>query len=321
MGLKVFHHWRGLSDRDKGAALALGSFDGVHLGHQAVIADAAASARRLQAPLGVISFEPHPRMHFRPDAPPFRLMNPHQLARSLDRMDVDRLYLLPFGQEMAEFSDREFVRQVLVEGLGVRHVAVGFDITFGKGRTGDPELMRRYGGEFGFTVSVAEAAGDEAGKYSSTSAREALREGRPDEAAHVLGRPFAIEGVVQKGRQLGRQLGFPTANVPLGDYVAPKFGVYATRTRLQDGREFNGVANIGVNPTTGLVEPRLEVWLFAFDEDIYGETIETDLIAFLRPEITFRDAAGGFDVPAMVEQVHEDARQARAILDPGRSSP
>jgi len=314
MGLKVVHHWRGLAEADKGAALALGSFDGVHKGHQIVIADAAKAAQRLGVPLGVISFEPHPRMHFRPGEPPFRLMNPHQLARTLDGMGVDRLYLLPFGLEMAEFSDHDFVRDVLVSGLGIKHVAVGFDITFGKGRTGDPQLMRHYGDEFGFSVSVAEAAGDEAGKFSSTTARQALRDGHPEEAAEVLGRPFAIEGLVQKGRQLGRQLGFPTANVPLGDYVAPRFGVYATRTRLKDGRELQGVANIGVNPTTGLVDPRLEVWMFDFDEDIYGETIETDLIAFLRPEETFRDADGNFDVPAMVDQVHEDARQAKAIL-------
>ena len=314
MGLKVVHHWRGLAEADKGAALALGSFDGVHKGHQIVNADAAKAAQRLGVPLGVISFEPHPRMHFRPGEPPFRLMNPHQLARTLDGMGVDRLYLLPFGLEMAEFSDHDFVRDVLVSGLGIKHVAVGFDITFGKGRTGDPQLMRHYGDEFGFSVSVAEAAGDEAGKFSSTTARQALRDGHPEEAAEVLGRPFAIEGLVQKGRQLGRQLGFPTANVPLGDYVAPRFGVYATRTRLKDGRELQGVANIGVNPTTGLVDPRLEVWMFDFDEDIYGETIETDLIAFLRPEETFRDADGNFDVPAMVDQVHEDARQAKAIL-------
>jgi riboflavin kinase/FMN adenylyltransferase len=314
MSLTVYHHWRGLADGDKGAALAHGSFDGVHKGHQRVIADAAAAAKRIGAPLGVISFEPHPRMHFRPDDPPFRLMNPHQLARTLDKLGVDRLYLLPFGQEMAEFSDYDFVREVLVGGLGVRHVAVGFDTTFGKGRTGDPQLMRRYGEEFGFSVSVAEAVGDAERKYSSTVARDALREGCPQVAAEILGRPFAIEGVVQKGRQLGRKLGFPTANVPLGDYVAPKFGVYATRTRLKDGRELNGVANIGVNPTTGLVDARLEVWMFEFDEDIYGETIETDLVAFLRPEVTFKDAAGNFDVPAMVKQVMEDARQARAIL-------
>ena len=321
MSFRVVHHWRGLSQVDKGAALALGSFDGVHRGHQIVIADAAAAAKRLGVPLGVISFEPHPRMHFRPDAPPFRLMNPHQLARTLDGMGVDILYLLPFGLEMAEFTDHDFVREVLVKGLGVRHVAVGFDISFGKGRTGDPDLMRRYGEEFGFSVSVAAAAGDELGKFSSTTARNALRDGHPEQASDVLGRPFAIEGLVQKGRQLGRQLGFPTANVPLGEYVAPKFGVYATRTRLKDGRQLNGVANIGVNPTTGVVDARLEVWLFDFDEDIYGETIETDLIAFLRPEVTFKDAAGNFDVPAMVTQVHEDARQARAILEPERSSP
>lgn len=314
MSLTVYHHWRGLADGDKGAAVALGSFDGVHRGHQKVIADAAAAARRLGAPLGVISFDPHPRMHFRPGEPPFRLMNSHQMARTLDRLGVDRLYLLPFGQEMAEFTDHDFVRDVLVQGLGARHVAVGFDISFGRGRTGDPKSMTQYGEEFGFSVSVAEAAGDDAGKYSSTAAREALRDGAPELAASILGRPFAIEGVVQKGRQLGRKLGFPTANVPLGDYVAPMFGVYATRTRLKDGRELSGVANIGVNPTTGLVAPRLEVWMFDFDEDIYGEVIETDLVAFLRPEVTFKDAAGNFDVPAMVDQVMEDACQARAIL-------
>jgi riboflavin kinase/FMN adenylyltransferase len=162
---------------------------------------------------------------------------------------------------------------------------------------------------------VAEKVEDGAGKISSSAVRDALRAGRPELAQAIMGRPFAIEGLVQKGRQLGRQLGFPTANVPLGDYVAPKLGVYATRTRLADGRIFGGVANIGVNPTTGIVDARLEVWLFDFDEDIYGEVIETDLIEFLRPEETFRDAAGQFDVPAMVEQVLRDAAQARAILN------
>jgi riboflavin kinase/FMN adenylyltransferase len=148
--------------------------------------------------------------------------------------------------------------------------------------------MRRYGEEFGFTVSVTDKVEDGAGKISSSAVRDALRAGRPELAQAIMGRPFAIEGLVQKGRQLGRQLGFPTANVPLGDYVAPKLGVYATRTRLADGRIYGGVANIGVNPTTGIVDARLEVWLFDFDEDIYGEIIETDLIEFLRPEETFR---------------------------------
>jgi riboflavin kinase/FMN adenylyltransferase len=306
--MRVIHGWKALAEADRGAAVALGNFDGVHLGHQRVIADAGEAARSLGAPLGVISFEPHARMHFQPEAPPFRLMTAHQLARTVRDLGADRLYLLPFGVEMASFSDHDFVSEVLVAGLGVRHVAVGFDITFGAGRTGDPEAMRRYGAKFGFSVSVAAAVENAAGKISSTTVREALREGRPEAAATILGRPFAIEGVVQKGRQLGRQLGFPTANVPLGDYVSPRFGVYATRTRLADGRDVAGVANIGVNPTTGEVAPRLEVWLFDFNQDIYGETIETDLIAFLRPEERFDS------IEAMVEQIHLDERDARRIL-------
>jgi len=306
--MKVLHGWKNLAPEDRGAAVALGNFDGLHLGHRQVISEARVAAEAIKAPLGVISFEPHARMHFEPDAPPFRLMTPRQLARTIEGLGADRLYLLPFGVEMASFSDQDFVKQVLVAGLGVRHVAVGFDVTFGKGRTGDPEAMRRYGEAFGFSVSVAQRVENKAGKISSSAAREALREGRPDIAAAILGRPFAIEGVVQKGRQLGRTLGFPTANVPLRDYVAPKFGVYATRTRLADGRIIGGVANIGINPTTGVVEPRLEVWLFDFDEDIYGERIETELVAFLRPEEKF------LSVEAMVDQIHLDVRQAQSSL-------
>ena len=306
--MKILHGWKNLADADKGASVALGNFDGVHLGHQRVIADAADAAVKLGTPMGVISFEPHARMHFQPDAPPFRLSNAHQLARTVERLGADMLYLLPFGVEMANFSDHDFVQDVLVAGLGVRHVAVGFDITFGRGRSGDPKGMRQYGEEFGFGVSVAQSVENLDGKISSSAAREALRLGHPETATAILGRPFAIEGVVQKGRQLGRTLGFPTANVNLGDYVAPKFGVYATRTRLKDGREMPGVANIGVNPTTGVVEPRLEVWLFNFDEDIYGETIETDLIAFLRPEEKFPS------IEIMVDQIRIDARRARDIF-------
>jgi riboflavin kinase/FMN adenylyltransferase len=306
--MRVVHGWKHLADLDRGACVALGNFDGVHLGHQCVIADAGRAARSLGAPLGVVSFEPHARMHFEPDAPPFRLMNSDQLARTVERLGAERLYLLPFGVEMANFTDEAFVRDVLVEGLGVRHVAVGFDITFGKGRTGDPDAMRRYGAMFGFSTSVATAVEKDGIKISSSAIREALRQGRPRDAAAILGHDFAIEGVVRKGRQLGRKLGFPTANVALGDYVAPKFGVYATRTRLTDGRRFNGVANIGVNPTTGEVEPRLEVWLFEFDEDIYGETIETELVAFLRPEEKFAN------VQLMVEQIRRDEALARDLL-------
>jgi len=309
--MKIIHGWKHLDEADRGASVAFGSFDGVHLGHQRVIADARTVALERGLKLGVISFEPHARMHFEPDTPPFRLMNAHQLARTAATFGADLLYLLPFGVEMANFTDHDFAKDVLVAGLGVKHVAVGFDITFGAGRTGDPDAMRRYGDAFGFTVSVAEAVEEEGLKISSTRAREALRDGRPERAAAILGRPFAIEGVVQKGRQLGRKLGYPTANIMLGDYVAPRFGVYATRTRLTDGRQFDGVANIGVNPTTGEVEPRLEVWLMDFDEDIYGETIETDLVGFLRPEEKFDS------IDAMVVQIHQDVRDAKRILAQG----
>lgn len=308
MSLRIVHGWKGLSAADRGAAVALGNFDGVHLGHREVIAGAVEAGRRLGAPVGVISFDPHPRRLFQPDEPAFRLMTTDQQARVLESMGVDRFYVLPFDFEMANFSDRDFALKVLHEGLGVRHVAVGFDISFGKGRTGSPALMTAYGEEMGFSVSVAEAVGEGAEKYSSTGVREALREGRPQDAAAILGQPFAIEGVVRRGKQLGRTLGFPTANVFMADYVAPRKGVYATRTRLSDGRVVPGVANIGNNPTTGEVETRLEVWLFDFDEDLYGQVIETRLIAFLRPEEKFDS------IETMVEQIRVDEQRARDIL-------
>jgi riboflavin kinase/FMN adenylyltransferase len=307
---RVIRGWKHLPDHDRGAAVALGSFDGVHKGHQMVIGLAAEAAREQGLPLGVITFDPHPRVYFRPDEPAFRLMKTDQQARALEAMGVDVLYVLPMDAEVAEMSDREFVEQVLVEGLGARHVALGFDNSFGKGRSGNPDSMRRYGQELGFGVSVAEAVGDDDGhKFSSTAVREALRDGHPEVAAEILGRPFAIEGAVQRGRQLGRKLGFPTANVRLADYVAPKFGVYATRTRLPDGRVLPGVANVGMNPTVeGIVAPLLEVWLFDFDEDLYDKVIETDLIAFLRPEEKF----AGLD--ELTAQVMKDAAQARQRL-------
>ena len=310
--LRVIRGWKNLQPGDRGAALAMGSFDGVHRGHQQVIALAAKAAGELGAPLGVITFDPHPRVYFRPDEPSFRLMKPDQQARALEALGVDILYVLPFSPELAQMTDREFAAEVLHRGLGARQVAVGFDISFGKDRTGSPETMRQYGAEMGFGVSVAEPVADTEGeKFSSTAVREALREGRPDEAAKILGRPFAIEGAVQRGRQLGRKLGFPTANIPLADYVTPKFGVYATRTRLPDGREIPGVANIGVNPTVdGVTTALLEVWLADFDEDIYVQVIETDLVAFLRPEEKFES------LEAMTAQVMKDAQAARDLLTP-----
>ncbi|KQV55721.1 MULTISPECIES: bifunctional riboflavin kinase/FAD synthetase [unclassified Caulobacter] len=316
MHLKTVHAWKNLPPEERGASVALGNFDGVHRGHQQVIAQAAKAALAGKTPLGVVSFDPHPRRLFRPSEPAFKLMTHGQQARALGGLGVDLFYLLPFDFEMASFGDREFVEKVLVEALAVKHVAVGFDISFGRGRSGSADLMRTYGAEYGFTVSVAEpvaefSAGGDGEKFSSTGVRDALRDGHPEQAARILGRPFAIEGVVRRGQQLGRQLGFPTANVEVEDYVVPKLGVYATRTRLPDGREVPGVANLGNNPTTGEVETRLETWLFDFDEDLYGQVIETDLIAFLRPELKFDS------IDLLVQQVLKDEQAARAIVAPG----
>jgi riboflavin kinase/FMN adenylyltransferase len=294
----------------KGASVALGNFDGVHRGHQLVIDQAVmAAAHMANVPVGVISFEPHPRRWFQPDAEPFRLMTLDQQARALEGQGVDLFYVLPFDAQMAAMTDEAFAKQVLAEGLGVRHVAAGFDITFGKGRTGDPGALRHYGELYGFAVSIAQAMGDEeAEKYSSSAVRAALQAGQPERAAVILGRPFAIEGVVVTGQKLGRTLGFPTANVELQDYVRPRLGVYATRTRLADGRWIDGVSNLGRNPTTGLVKARLETWLFDFNEDLYGQMIETQLIGFLRPEARFDG------LEALIAQIAADASNARTLL-------
>lgn len=311
--LRVIHGWKNLPAGDRGAVVTnVGNFDGVHRGHQQVIALAAKAASELRAPLGVITFDMHPRAYFRPDEPAFRLMKPDQQARAMEALGVDMLYVLPLDAELASMTDREFAQQVLHEGLGARHVAIGFDNSFGKDRTGSPETLRAYGAEMGFGVSVAEEVADGEGeRLSSTAVRDALRDGRPLDASKILGRPFAIEGPVQRGRQLGRKLGFPTANVALRDYVIPRFGVYATRTRLPDGREIPGVANVGVNPTVeGVTTALLEVWLSDFDEDIYDQVIETDLIHFLRPEQKFDS------MEIMTVQVLKDAQVARDLLTP-----
>lgn len=309
MGVRIVRDWRGLAPELKGAAVALGAFDGVHRGHQAVIAQAAEAARALDAPLGVVSFDPHPRRWFQPEAAPFRLMSADQMAAALAPLGVKRLHLLPFDAEMAAMSDADFARRVLAEGLGIVHAAVGFDFTFGKGRSGSPEALRGHGRELGFTVSVAERIDDASGlKLSSSAVREALAAGDMDRVAAILGRPFAIAGEVVHGDKRGRSIGVPTANVRLGDYMRPAYGVYATRTRLADGRVIDGVANLGVRPMFETPEPLLEVWLFDFNESLYSQVVETELVAFLRGELKF----DGLD--ALKTQIDADAKAARAAL-------
>ena len=305
----VVRDWRGLAPDRRGAVVAIGAFDGVHRGHQAVIAAAREAAGRDGAPLGVVSFDPHPRRWFQPDAAPFRLMTPGQMVGALAPLGVDLLYLLPFDAEMAAMTDHGFAGTVLASGLGIRHAAVGFDFTFGKGRTGSPEALRRYGEELGFTVSVVDRLDDRDGlKLSSSAVREALKAGDMARAATILGRPFAIEGQVIHGDKRGRTIGVPTANVALGDYMRPAYGVYATRTRLPDGRTFDGAANLGVRPMFRLDQPLLETWLFDFSGDLYGQTVETDLVAFLRGEMAFDD------LDALKAQIDRDATAARAAL-------
>lgn len=307
--VEVIRDWRDLPASQRGAAVAVGAFDGVHRGHQAVIASARAAAQRLGAPLAVVSFDPHPRRLFQPEAAPFRLMTADQMARAMAPLGVDRLYLIPFDREMAGMTDEEFARRVLSEGLGVAHAAVGFDFTFGKGRSGSPEALRTYGQELGFTVSVTDRIDDVSGlKLSSSAVREALKAGDMNRAAAILGRPFAIQGEVIHGEKRGRTIGVPTANIAMGDYMRPAYGVYATRTRLPDGRVVNGVANLGVRPMFEIEQPLLEVWLLDFNESLYGQTLETELIAFLRGEMKF----DGLD--ALKVQIEADAATARGVL-------
>ena len=312
MSLHIIEGWRGLGPEQRGGSIALGNFDGVHRGHRQVIADAAQAAAALHVPLAVVSFEPHPRRWFKPDAEPFRLLTPDQLGRVLADLGVDRLHIIPFDAELAALTDEAFAREVLAHGLGAQHVAAGFDISFGAGRTGDPQSLRAYGERYGFGVSIASAVFDASGeKCSSSAVRRALRDGDPRCAARLLGRPFAIEGVVVRGAQLGRPIVFPAANISLEAGVRPAFGICAARTRLADGREVPGVGYIGRRPTVvDGVDERLEVHLFDFDEDLYGQTLEVELTDLVRGDRKFDS------LDAMITQMQVDAGHARDLLMP-----
>jgi riboflavin kinase/FMN adenylyltransferase len=289
----------------RGASLALGNFDGVHAGHQAVLAAAADQGSRLAAAV----FEPHPRRFFRPDAPPFRLQSPAQRARALAQCGVRELFEISFDRRLSRQSDRDFAQCVLSDQIGARHVSVGADFRFGRDRLGDVERLRRLGAEFGFGVSVVSPVKHEGIRVSSSAVREAIARGAMAEAAALLTRPWAIEGEVLRGFQRGRDFGFATANIALGDYVRPRLGIYAVRVDLGDGVLRPGVASVGVNPTVGVLpEPVLEAHLFDFDAELYGRTIEVQLIAFLRDEAHFES------IEVLKAQMAEDAARASAIL-------
>jgi len=305
------HSFRSLSDVGpdaRGACVAVGNFDGVHPGHAAVIKRAANEAHRLGAPLGLVTFDPHPRRYFRPDGPAFTLTTPTDKAHQAQELGVDLFYALTFDAALAALTADQFVADILVTGLGVRHVVVGHDFHFGRNRGGSPDVLAELGRQFGFGVSLVAPVGGDDGIYSSTAVREALVAGRPDRATLLLGRPWSVSGRVFKGDQRGRTINFPTANISLGDYLEPALGVYAVRARRADGTVLNGVANLGRRPTFNGSDVRLEAHLFDFAGDLYDEVLDVSLIAFIRPERKFE----GLD--QLKAQIAADAEQARKIL-------
>lgn len=303
-----------LPDTARGAVLAIGNFDGVHFGHQQVIADARALADAKAAPLGVMLFDPHPQQFFAPDNPPFRLTRLVTRAALLADLGVDFTLGLPFGAAMAACEAEDFIADILVERLGVAAVCVGYDFCFGKGRKGNFTMLQDVGGEMGFETLATEAVmqPDSTNPYSSSAIRNFLRDGEPEKAAALMGHAFAIEAAVQQGDQRGRTIGFATANMPLDDYVLPKFGVYAVRAEILDGgfagAVLNGVANLGMRPTVGTDKPRLESHFFDFEGDLYGANLRVSLLHFIRAEQKFN----GLD--ALQAQIAKDSDQAREML-------
>lgn len=292
----------------RGGVVALGNFDGFHAGHQAVVGRALALARAQGSPALVASFDPHPARLFKPDLPPFALTTVAQRLDLFAAFGMDAGVILPFDGKLAAQSAAEFVQDWLVGRLGVSGVVTGGDFTFGRGREGDVALLRDLMAHAGGVAEVVPAVTDGAGVISSTRVRQALLAGEPGVAAALLTRPFAIRGVVEHGAKLGRQLGFPTANMRLLDYVRPRYGVYAVRVRLADGSMVPGVANLGVRP---MIEPPvelLETWLLDWSGDLYGQEIEVELISYLRPEMKLDG------LEALKAQVMADAQAARAVL-------
>jgi riboflavin kinase/FMN adenylyltransferase len=305
--MQIHRHWTGTGPAHRGASVAMGNFDGVHLGHQAVIALAA----RQRAPLGIVTFEPHPREFFAPAAPAFRLMNAEARTHRLEKLGVAELYELPFDARLAGMEAETFVAEVLVAGLGVAHVTVGADFCFGKGRKGTVETLAREGARHGFGVTVADLVRAEGAEISSTAIRAALAEGRPRDAARMLGHWHRIEGPVLHGDKRGRDLGFPTANMALDGLHLPKLGIYAVRVDVLTGPHagsYDGAANLGIRPMFEVPHPTLETHLLDFRGEIYGEHLSVALVEYLRPEMTFDG------LPALIAQMNADCARARAIL-------
>jgi riboflavin kinase/FMN adenylyltransferase len=312
--LRIIRHPGSAAPYRRGAVLAMGNFDGLHKGHAVLIGHAAALARDTDAPVAVLTFEPHPRNIFVPGCEPFRLTPFRVKEREIDRLGVDFLFIQHFDADFAKQSAESFIDEIVVEAIGASHVVVGHDCTFGNRRRGTPEMLRERGAAAGFGLTVVEPVRGGDAVYSSTLIRELLKAGKPREAAAQLGRFWEIDGRVALGDQRGRTIGFPTANIGLGEYLRPALGVYAVRVSGDgpddplDGMTVNGVANIGLRPTVGGLVPRLEAHLFDISRDLYGRHLRVALVEFIRPERKF----SSFD--ELKDQIATDAARARAIL-------
>ncbi|MEM9572020.1 MAG: riboflavin biosynthesis protein RibF [Pseudomonadota bacterium] len=303
--MTVIAHYKHVPDSARGFSVALGNFDGVHAGHRAVIDGAIAAG----APLGVATFEPPPRQFFRPDDPPFRIYRPARRNARLVELGAKAVFELPFNADMAAMTDEVFARDVLKNGLGAAHVTVGFDFRFGRGRMGDAGRLASLGRALGFGVTVIEKIEALGAKASSTAIREALIAGEPEKASEILGHDWIADGVVEHGERRGRTIGFPTANLHLGELIHPRHGVYAVRARIAGEDAWrDGVANFGRTPTTGIRDPLLETYIFDFEGDIYGQHLEVALVQYLRPEEKFDS------LDEMVAQMHKDVETAQHHL-------
>jgi riboflavin kinase / FMN adenylyltransferase len=313
-GLRIIRHPGSSAPYRRGAVLAMGNFDGLHKGHAALIGHAGALARDSGVPIAVLTFEPHPRNVFLPGCEPFRLTPFRVKEREIARLGVDFLFIQHFDAEFAKQSAESFIEDVMVQAIGTSHVVVGHDCTFGNRRRGTPDMLRERGRELGFDVTVVEPVRGGDTVYSSTHIRELLKAGKPREAAAQLGRFWEIDGRVALGEQRGRTIGFPTANLGLGEYLRPALGVYAVQVSGDgpddplDGKTIDGVANLGLRPTVGGLVPRLEAHLFDINRDLYGKHLRVALVDFIRPERKFPS----FD--ELKNQIAADARQAREIL-------
>lgn len=309
--MQIIRHYEQVPPGLRGAVYALGNFDGVHLGHRQVIGKAAAIAREMGVPLGVLVFEPHPQQFFFPDKPFFRLTPFRAKARLLEGLGVDALAALPFDEKMSQKLAPEFVLDVLVNGLHAVHVVAGYDFRFGKGRGGDAAALSYMGEMEGFGVSIVEEVQDGGVTYSSTRIRELLAEGDPRGAAKLLGHWWSVETHIQKGDQRGRTIGFPTANLPLEDHVEPALGVYAVKVEIEDGPHkgvYGGVANVGRRPTFDKQDVLLEAHIFDFEGDIYGAHAAVSFIEYIRPERKFDG------LESLKAQIAKDSEKAREIL-------